>query len=497
MKIFIISALIIFCGLNNRPLFAQNYFFDSTYIVASSSNYDYKNPYFDASNYYFNADSWLVYERHSSITSSQVIARNADFDGYNTETIITNNQDSLNLNPVYSGNMLVWQSNQRGNWDIYYSLLTGNVWSQPVLLDSSDSDETQPFVINNGLFISIENRYYFVVYKKNNAVWFKRYKTSTGVWDKDTIVTPGISEECVNPLISTGNTNQFGVSYLRLYPGIKRINITLFSINPSTGIMTWQEPFEVYQPNNQNNLTISYSWGDFLTYDYDTLGTINAVGFQVPNYNSKAVFTKNIPGRHSSGKASLMGLITDNLGFYFSVFSCITKNHDSTLMTFINSPSSFNNKPYFKRIYIGDSSIVSRHDISPPLFNISGNIYRIRGVWEQDINGRTALVESYMTDMVGNAGADYGTVNNYFLEQNYPNPFNPETNIRFGIPSDNQVVLKIYDINGKEVETLVNAKLTAGNYSIVFNGSGLSSGVYYCKIISGNFSDVKKIMLVK
>jgi len=85
----------------------------------------------------------------------------------------------------------------------------------------------------------------------------------------------------------------------------------------------------------------------------------------------------------------------------------------------------------------------------------------------------------------------------YTLEQNYPNPFNPSTVIKFNLTSQNDVQLKIYDVLGNEVMTLVNQKLSAGSYNFEFNGNGLSSGVYFYRLQAGNFSDVKKMTLLK
>lgn len=86
---------------------------------------------------------------------------------------------------------------------------------------------------------------------------------------------------------------------------------------------------------------------------------------------------------------------------------------------------------------------------------------------------------------------------NYSLSQNYPNPFNPTTNINFAIPQNGFVSLKVYDISGKEVMTLVNKNMNVGSYSVEFNGSYLSSGVYFYRLESGNFVETKKMMLVK
>lgn len=85
----------------------------------------------------------------------------------------------------------------------------------------------------------------------------------------------------------------------------------------------------------------------------------------------------------------------------------------------------------------------------------------------------------------------------YELEQNYPNPFNPVTTIRFAIPENNFVTLKVYDINGKEISTLVNGEKNFGNHTVEFNASGMASGVYFFKLTAGSFIDTKKMMLIK
>jgi hypothetical protein len=85
----------------------------------------------------------------------------------------------------------------------------------------------------------------------------------------------------------------------------------------------------------------------------------------------------------------------------------------------------------------------------------------------------------------------------YSLIQNYPNPFNPTTNIKFALPKSGLVKLVIYDILGNEVKTIVNEFKNAGSYTVDFDASSLSSGVYMYKITSGNFIDTKKMMLIK
>jgi hypothetical protein len=87
--------------------------------------------------------------------------------------------------------------------------------------------------------------------------------------------------------------------------------------------------------------------------------------------------------------------------------------------------------------------------------------------------------------------------NGFSLEQNYPNPFNPSAKIRFSIPTKQNVRLTVFDQLGNEVETLVNENLAAGTYEADFDGSGLSSGAYFYRFTAGEFTETKKMILVK
>lgn len=85
----------------------------------------------------------------------------------------------------------------------------------------------------------------------------------------------------------------------------------------------------------------------------------------------------------------------------------------------------------------------------------------------------------------------------YYLSQNYPNPFNPVTTIKYKISATVNVLLKVYDILGKEIATLVNEEKPAGNYEVKFSPTGLSNGIYFYKLQAGSFVETKKMVLMK
>ena len=162
-------------------------------------------------------------------------------------------------------------------------------------------------------------------------------------------------------------------------------------------------------------------------------------------------------------------------------------------------------------IYIFDSAIPPSEPATPEAFITAGT--------DADAFGQVALMNAYFGDGLCSTpvkidgirvGLDWGssvltdiktvsgsTPDGYRLGQNYPNPFNPTTSIRFNITKPGAVKLKVYDILGNEVASLVDSKLSSGAYSVDFDGAGLSSGVYFYRLETESFSDVKKMTLIK
>ena len=103
----------------------------------------------------------------------------------------------------------------------------------------------------------------------------------------------------------------------------------------------------------------------------------------------------------------------------------------------------------------------------------------------------------HVIDPVSSVEGNNVIVNNFKLDQNYPNPFNPSTIISYSIPQNSFVTLKVYDVLGNEVATLINETKSAGKYDVNFNASNLSNGVYLYSIKTDNFKSTKKMLLMK
>lgn len=159
--------------------------------------------------------------------------------------------------------------------------------------------------------------------------------------------------------------------------------------------------------------------------------------------------------------------------------------------------------------YLGSTSEIANGVI----FKTTNGGYDWNLQYTQNINTFTAMsfANSLCGNVVGSEGLILRTntggvvthinnqeiVSNFKLEQNYPNPFNPTTNIKFAIPKSSSVKITIFDIAGKELETLVNEQLQSGTYQKEWNGSKYASGIYFYKIQAGNYKETKSMLLIK
>jgi hypothetical protein len=113
-------------------------------------------------------------------------------------------------------------------------------------------------------------------------------------------------------------------------------------------------------------------------------------------------------------------------------------------------------------------------------------------------NGRGDVMLESLNNPLTNTG-NYNTTipASYSLSQNYPNPFNPTTNVQFSIIKVQFVTLKVFDMLGQEVASLVNEQLAPGTYTAAFDGSQLPSGVYFAKLEAGTYNNIIKMLMFK
>ena len=116
---------------------------------------------------------------------------------------------------------------------------------------------------------------------------------------------------------------------------------------------------------------------------------------------------------------------------------------------------------------------------------VSNGFNESENIWLINVDNPTSISE---TSLLPEA---------FRLLQNYPNPFNPSTSIKYELPEYSKVVLKVYDLLGREIKTLVNEEQSPGYYNLIFNGAGISSGTYFYRLQSEKFVDIKTMLLLK
>jgi acid phosphatase len=221
---------------------------------------------------------------------------------------------------------------------------------------------------------------------------------------------------------------------------------------------------------------------DFPT-DYSTLPTVS---FVIPNQNNDMH-----DGSISAGDTWLQ----NNLDAYIQW----AKTHNSLfILTFDEDDNSSNNQ--IPTIFVGQMVKKENYSIKINHLNILRTIEDMYGLGHAGSSAdSSAIPTSYWITTTDVKSNNYhtGIPKNFRLFQNYPNPFNPSTIIKYDLPKEEIVSLKVYNILGKEVKTLVNEFENAGTYNISFNASELPSGIYFYRFISGNFTQVKKLILLK
>jgi hypothetical protein len=265
--------------------------------------------------------------------------------------------------------------------------------------------------------------------------------------------------------------------------------------------------------NTPNNPYVTYNlWYDMVNTRYTSSPNSNVnISVASKSFNSSSrelnltinsTALENLTGQYKISIA----LVEDNLVYPQNYYaSCGTPGyqpdyvHDHVARSMVNSPTGED----LNASGVWDMNTIITKNINTVLDAawIPENCKIIIFVYKSESVLALSNVEQVITENVSGPTGISGNVNEipsvYTLEQNYPNPFNPSTNIKFSLPEDINVSLKIYDLNGKEVADYVNGFLQKGSYNVEFDGTNLSSGIYFYVLNTDNFSDRKKMILIK
>ncbi|MCW8809363.1 MAG: T9SS type A sorting domain-containing protein [Ignavibacteriaceae bacterium] len=466
----------------------------------TSGDFDAKNPSISSASFW---EGRVYYEKHE-VNSSNIILIKYDADANSfQDTVELTSGSAMRINPYEDFNLnVVYQTNENGNWDIVYKLYNNGAWDSTIYLENSSADETNlsPFYSSdfgfpNDNFILFERSDTIIVLEYTNSIKTEypvlvnssqyNYSDYVGVYYYNTVgyyPRPGIHVIAVET-DSSGKKNLIS-KYKPVSGGWDIKNI----IKENCKCRNPELQFYSYIPHLTFEDSTSSGIRPFAVYDWEYEKEIDSI----PDL---------LNGNISNFKVNRPDIITSNpfnpVEIEYLPHSYFLKNEDGLQIRL--------NKQELGSV-VGDTLINVKYDLSKMSlgalgFNLDEVFYTI---WEDSSDGHIHLFgrrQLYPIDYI----SEENTINRFFLKQNYPNPFNPTTTIQYEINSRQFVTLKVYDVLGKEIGTLVNEEKSTGEYEVEFDATGLSSGVYFYQLRVGDpetssgrgIIQTKKMLMIK
>lgn len=475
-----------------------------------TSGFKDKNPVFaskyNASNHSFFPWEYLAFERWSGANSQICVLKigvNGPIDTVKYLTNTSTQKRNPSISYVYSyGQVMgvpyalaIWEEYKNSRWDLYASSFdTVSGWSSPYAFDTTNYNKSAVKIYGN------ESSSFLILYEKNNDIICKQFDSRTKQVTYDTNITSTDTAICSNPYASVGM-----YTYVA-YEKMKSDNKKAIYFRYKTGASTWTSPDTAAYLGN--NIICEFGAGSFLypevVFQSDRTGKYKLYSTQIfptsqisqnlLSLNQNAVYN------YSAIRTFMFPMITDNITW--QIFSYIRKSDITKLICGVT------NGIVYDSTILGDSSLTVKPSINRGIISVHMAIVWIAFTKDSLSFSNIYAKKTYV--LIGEINKISSNIPERFeLYQNYPNPFNPATNIRFTIPENGKskiknsvTTLKIYNILGKEIATLVNEKLNAGTYEIPFSinhytDNQLPSGVYFYKLVSGSNIDVKRMVLMK
>jgi len=391
---------------------------------------------------------------------------------------------------------VVWQDYRNGNTEIYYKRSTdaGISWGTDTQLTNNTSGSNYPSVTVSG---SVVHVVWYDGRDGNYEIYYKRSSDSGVNWGTDIRLTNN-SAGSYDPSVAVSGSVVHVV-----WTDIRDGNLEIYCKRSPDGGVSWG--IDTRLTNNttrseRSSVAVSGS-------------VVHVVWFDDRDGNTEIYYKRSTDGGVSWGTDIRL---TNNTAGSYSPSVAV-----SGLVVHViwEDTRDGNMEIYYKRSpdegvsWGADTRMTNNTAMSfSPSVAVSGSVVHV--VWTDDRDGNAEIY--YKRDPTGNVGIENISTeipSAYSLSQNYPNPFNPTTKIKFDVApslsfplakqirgafsSGNPVLLKVYDIMGREVQTLVNETLKPGTYETAFDGSTLTSGVYFYKLVIEGFTETKRMLMIK
>jgi hypothetical protein len=460
---------------------------------------------------------YFVFERHESQNSSKVLIRKIDGHGPVGNELELSETNSKNVKPVIAYNntsfsysstpkyiLVVWQTNKNGSEDIYGKYNINGTWSGEFAIDSTIQNSTSPEIVCK------DSITFLITYEKEGDIYYRDFNILTTNMSAPQNLTLTDTIHCQRPFIaifgSYGNHDSLAIiSYERKFtPDSVAIN---YVIN-SNGTWSPSGTITAIGLNRNNGFLIQsfFSVGIIAAFERTDGNSSNVYSslVKVTGANSPEVvsypqegysFTNLVGGRPYIVRGetlSIYGFIQDDSfdkHAYFYDFIPSTIEPDLNIQ--ITPEFSFDTI---------STTITASHSLGKSIPNGSCSVYwfLFNKSEANQFQSRIYGIKFKSCYFVNITPISSEIPNSFSLKQNYPNPFNPATKIRFDIPGRvKQVKLSVYNSIGQEVGVLIDEQLQPGVYEYDFNASSYPSGVYFYRLEAGEFSETKRMVLVK
>ncbi|HEY5125564.1 MAG TPA: exo-alpha-sialidase [Ignavibacteria bacterium] len=403
---------------------------------------------------------------------------------WGADTRLTNNS-GLSLDPkvAVSGEVvhIVWMDTRDGNYEIYYKRSTdgGLTWGADTRLTNNTA---YSYRVSISLSASVVHIVWYDNRDGNYEIYYKNSTDGGTTWGTDTRLTNAIFESYYPSISASGSVVH--VSWHDMRDG----NREIYYKRSTDGGTSWgsdvrltnDTAYSYYSSIGVSGSVVHIVWSDFRDSDYEIYYKRSTDGGS--SWGSDTRLT-NALGESGYPSISVSG------SFVHIVW------HDLR---------DGNWEIYYKRST--DGGISWSPDIrltNEPAYQWGPSVTAygsaVHVVWRDFRDGNDEIY--YKRNPTGNiTGIENITSEipkEFKLMQNYPNPFNPTTNVQFSIINVQFVILKVFDILGREVATLVKEQLKPGTYEVSFDGSMLNSGVYFYRLLTPDFSETKRMLMIK
>ncbi len=420
--------------------------------------------------------------------NNEIYYKRSSNDGVSWESDVrlTNNLGTSQLPSIaVSGTYVyvVWEDNFDGNPEIYFKRSTdnGGSWGGNIRLTNDVDVSSSAKVSASGSHVQLiwrdVSNGFFEIFHKHSNDW-------GATWSNDTILT----------------------SHTSGIPG----NISLSTIGSNVHI-AWSD-----SRDGNNEIYYKRSTNSGETWETDIRLTVDASISEVPSItcSSSSVHIAWLDLRDGNNeiyyKRSTDAGITWSVDLRLTMGPLWSQNPyivlSGTIVHLVWQYGSSNFEIFYKRstnngVSWGDSTQLSNSLSVARNTAISVSSLSTHVLWTDTRHGSTNHEIYYKRNPTGNTlgtiTQDSETAKTFSLSQNYPNPFNPSTKISWQSPADGWQTLKVYDVLGNEVVTLVNGYILTGSYEVEFNAPQLASGIYFYKLETGDFVKTKKMILLR